>query len=376
MSLQETRDAIARVSSATTYAELFGDVASNVDEADRHVRREARRLARYLHPDACHGQVDGDQAAAAYIRLQQMLDQAITALQSGVYGTVAVIATITSRHARHEVTAVANPGDITDTYLATTYRGTDTLPAFLKIARTPADNDLLGAEAEAIKRLRATTTDVQYTSFVPEVVDTFRVGDTAARRAGTALRLLEGFYPLTEVTQRFRGAVEPLDAAWVWRRLLAALGFAHDHGVIHGAVVPQHVMIHPELHGLVLVDWCAAVLEHDGSYSPIKVVTAPQRDWYPPEVLAKQAPSPATDLVMAARTMIYAMGGDPVTGVLPAAIPRPLRAFFRGCLATRQLARPQNAWLLLQEFDELLESMGAPYFPRRFRPMTLPTGRV
>lgn len=376
MSLQARREAIARVASAMTYTELFGDVDADGHETERRVRREARRLARYLHPDAGNGHDDTEQAAAAYIKLQQMCEVAITALQEGVYGKTVVIATITSRRARHEVTAVASPGDITDTYLATTYRGNGSMPTFLKIARTPADNDLLGAEAEAIKRLRAATSNAQYTAFVPEVVDTFRVGDPAARRAGTALRLLEGFYPLTEVTQRFRGAVEPLDAAWIWRRLLAVLGFAHDQGVIHGAVLPQNVMIHPELHGLVLVDWCAAVLEHDGSYPPIKVVTAPQRDWYPPEVLAKQAPSPATDLVMAARTMIYAMGGDPVTGVLPAAIPRPLRAFFRGCLAARPAARPQNAWLLLQEFDELLETMGSPYYPRRFRPMTLPTGRV
>ena len=31
----------------------------------------------------------------------------------------------------------------------------------------------------------------------------------------------------------------------MWRRLLVAVGAAHRAGVIHGAVLPEHVMIHP-----------------------------------------------------------------------------------------------------------------------------------
>ena len=55
------------------------------------------------------------------------------------------------------------------------------------------------------------------------------------------------------------GGVDPRDAAWMWRRLLVALGFAHRAGVLHGAVLPEHVLIHPGEHGLVLVDWCYSV---------------------------------------------------------------------------------------------------------------------
>ena len=44
----------------------------------------------------------------------------------------------------------------------------------------------------------------------------------------------------------------------MWRRLLTALGWAHRARLVHGAVFPEHVLIHPELHGLVLVDWCYA----------------------------------------------------------------------------------------------------------------------
>ena len=36
-------------------------------------------------------------------------------------------------------------------------------------------------------------------------------------------------------------------------------GEAHINGVIHGAVLPEHLLIHPEFHGLVLIDWTCAV---------------------------------------------------------------------------------------------------------------------
>jgi hypothetical protein len=50
--------------------------------------------------------------------------------------------------------------------------------------------------------------------------------------------------------------------------------------------------------------------------------------------------------------------------------PAPLRAFLRGCLLPRQEARPQDAWLLLAELDDVLERL---YGPRAFRPFTMPT---
>jgi hypothetical protein len=49
--------------------------------------------------------------------------------------------------------------------------------------------------------------------------------------------------------------------------------------------------------------------------------------------------------------------------------PKPLRAFARGCLLTAENRRPQDAWRLLAELDDLLERL---YGPRRFRPFQLP----
>jgi hypothetical protein len=82
--------------------------------------------------------------------------------------------------------------------------------------------------------------------------------------------------------------------------------------------------------------------------------------WYPPEVPARERASAATDIYMATRCMTHLMGDK---------APKPMRSFAQGCLAARQRRRPDDAWRLLAEFDELLERL---YGPRRFRPFTMP----
>src|SRR5690606_6533500 len=103
------------------------------------------------------------------------------------------------------------------------------------------------------------------------------------------------------------------DAAWMWRRLLVGIGFAHRTGVLHGAVLPDHVMIHPEDHGLVLVGWCHSVTApdgHDGAWPSGRVPAMVDRyaDMYPPEVPQRLPASPATDVFMATRCMTRLMG--------------------------------------------------------------------
>ena len=81
-------------------------------------------------------------------------------------------------------------------------------------------------------------------------------------------------------------------------------------------------------------------------------------DWYPDEVHERRRPGPGTDIAMAARCMSALMG---------ARAPRELRAFAGGCMMPRLAQRPDDAWRLLGELDEVLEGL---YGPRTFRPFT------
>jgi hypothetical protein len=156
--------------------------------------------------------------------------------------------------------------------------------------------------------------------------------------------------------------------------VLWLLGYTHQQGLIHGAILPPNIRILPTPHGVVLDEWAYSIrFAEDESPSPIKAIAKAYQAWYPAEVLSKQSPSAATDIYMAARCMVYLLGGDGASGAMPPSVPKPFRAFFNGTTYPDQRTRPQDAWVLLQEFEELLEHLGPPFWPRRYREFVIPT---
>lgn len=362
-----------RITRATSYTDIFGQPPTG-EAIDDHVKRVYRLLARTVHPDRYTGTASYDTANQAFQRLNVFKDEANKAYESGRFGEPTKLVTITTKHGLHIVTQSLGSGDIAALYETETKIGGVVQTGFCKIAKTKRDNDLLANEAAALKRLHTDTAEDKWKRHVPILLDTF-VYDTGRRRANV-MQLLEDFYSLEQLLTVYPRGVDPRHGVWMFRRLLMALGFAHDNGIIHGAVVPSHVLIHPANHGVVLGDWCYASIRNDDEQPPIKAIVGTYRALYPEEVLAKQSPSPATDIAMAVRSIIAIMGGSAETGVLPDRVPRPLRSYLKGCLQSKQSMRPQNAWLLLEEFDDLLKQVGPPYYPRRFLEFTVPTGTV
>ncbi|MFI5954415.1 lipopolysaccharide kinase InaA family protein [Cryptosporangium sp. NPDC051539] len=308
-------DVVHRIFAADTAADLFDG-----DEPDRAFRR----LRRAVHPDAAPTGSEGI-ATSAFTRLTELWEHRV-----GPY------------------TLLGEPvsGDLADLYRVRSAKGT----ALLKVAREAADNDLLATEAEALRRPK------RRRPYFPRLFETLVVDDGGDRRAANVIELCDGFVSLAEVEHAYPDGLDPRDAAWMWRRLLVALGAAHRAGVVHGAVLPEHVLIHPGEHGLVLVDWCYAVI---GSGS-VPALVARYRDAYPPEVPAREAAGPATDLYLSAGLMLRLMGSR----VHPA-----LRRFAEGCRLARPRMRPQDAWRLLAELDDVLQRL---YGPRRFREFSVP----
>ncbi len=142
--------------------------------------------------------------------------------------------------------------------------------------------------------------------------------------------------------------------AWIWRRVLVAIGFTHRTGLIHGAVLPPHIMIQPNDHGLTLVDWCYS----SGGPNPgnLPAAVARYRDWYPPELSAGYAPGADLDIYLATKSML---------ALIAPPVPEALAAFAAGCTLRGRARRPDDAWDLLREFDDLIERL---WGPRTFRP--------
>lgn len=372
--MNELDGVASHIFNATTYVDVFGAVR-NQEGIHRQVKRIYRSLARVLHPDRYHGS-DKSTAQKAFQALNDFKQQADKAIEAGEYGIQTSRVTISTKKFQHLIGKQLADGDIATIYRSVSTTGVDQRQTVCKIARHGQDADMMKNEAAVLKLLHAETVDDTWKRHVPKIVDAFAYDNAGRRVQANVIEYQEGFYTLRDIRREYSNGVSAGHAIWMFRRMLMALGFAYDNGVLHGAVVPDHVMILPEHHGVVLVDWCYASRKTDDAYAPIKALARGYCEWYPREVLAEEVPTEATDIALAVRSVIYVLGGNPVTAVMPETVPRKLRAFLRGCLQQSQAMRPQNAWLLLEEFDELIEALGAPYYPRRFLQFTMPTGVV
>jgi hypothetical protein len=330
--MASTDEAMALIESASTPGQLFGP-----DE--QQARQAYRRLARLVHPDANPGTGSGAGAAGDPSFRVPRNERAARAF--------AKLSALWQQH-REGGGALVASGDIAS--LVRVPGG-----GLLKLARDPADGDLIGREAAALRWLAANG-DPAYLPYVPAILGARRYADpaTGVTRRGNVLAELSGFVTMEAVRRRFPAGLDPRDVAWIWRRVLVALGFAHHSGLVHGAVLPPHLFIHPNEHGLCLIDWCYS--SRGPNPATLPALVARYRHWYPGEVGPGYQPGPDLDIYLATKSVVT---------LIRKPVPPPLAAFAAGCALGSRARRPDDAWELLLEFDDLIERL---WGPRRFRP--------
>jgi hypothetical protein len=345
--------------SADGPADVFGALPGDAQAA---LKRRYRELISVAHPDRNASRADA--ATEACKALQEWYAVAQRHLARGIYGAAPRINVATRLH---EYTGYAAPlqGDLCELFPAEA--GGDAV--LLKIARRPHNNDLLQAEAQALRAIARAQDGQAARAHFPTLVEHFLLSDAAhVQRHTNVLRAEAGCYSLAEVLLAYPAGIAPADAAWMFNRVLAALGVAHSLGIVHGAVTPAHVLIRPADHNGMLIDWCYSVPTGE----PLKAITPPYAADYPPEVHARQPATPATDVYMAARCMTRLLGGHPATLELPAHVPRPISRLLSACLLPAPARRADDAWQVLEDFHDIL---GRLYGPPQFRPFRMPSAR-
>ncbi len=351
-------EASACLRHARGYWEVF-PVADHVAQKTAY-----RQMMKLVHPDRVESSLRTE--ANELVRLLgAFYTEAQAAAKTSSYGRKVTKTTMSSRRMKHVLgPEFSVSGDVTKLFRAMSDATADSL---VKVARQPVDNDLLAAEASTLKLLQSQSGD-EFRRFYPELLDTFLVPDGRKRLRVNVLSYMDGFYNLEQVRKFRPGGLEPLDAAWVWRRMLWALGRVHELGVVHGALTPAHVIIHPAQHGVLLADWCYSLQTSDNTFSHLKAVVPSRRSWYPASVFAKQPTSKAADLSMAARTMIYLLGGDALSMSMPNQVPSLMQRYFMELVTGKNSG---SAFEQLERFDTVLQTLGVPYFPRRFKELVL-----
>jgi serine/threonine protein kinase len=262
----------------------------------------------------------------------------------------------TAEGAVYQVEGALARGDFADLYRGRGAQGA----AVLKIARERADNDLLLNEARVLRKLWAQPARQQ--KHLPALWDAFT---TAEGHAGLALSRVEGAWDLHQVKARHPAGLPLEHLVWIMERSLSVLGYAHSQGVLHANVEPAHLLVRPQDHNVILLDWSCAVVEPARTGEGFRYLN---EGWSAPEVSRRQPPLPAADLYALGRVMIWLAGGDVEARTLPEGVDERLVRLLRFCTLASPLQRAQDAWELYTQLRALREAL---FGGRRFRRLSM-----
>jgi hypothetical protein len=277
----------------------------------------------------------------------------------------------TTKHAYRVLDRIAF-GDLANVYRCRFNANGREAEGLMKIARDARVNEPLRNEASVLEQLFALDRDHRFRPFLPCVEESFAYCQDAPSEARQAnvLRMhasiasVDELYTLEEVRRHHPRGIDARDMAWIWRRLLSILAFVHANRMIHGAVLPSHIVIEPREHKLMLIDWCHAVPAGES----LRTISGLYRPWYETGVVRKYQPTtPSLDISMAARCMIDLVGGDAIHVTYPPDFPPALSAYFGRCMSGSP-----DASRLLDDFDRLIEAL---WGKRTFRLLELPAKR-
>lgn len=242
---------------------------------------------------------------------------------------------IKSPKSKYEILRRIAIGDVSDVYTADDGKK----DYLLKISRINGGELYLDNERQTLTNILIEARAKTYSKYVPTLVESFLAKDTIVKRINV-FDYNSGLYTLEQVFNKYPNGIDGRHIGWIFNRILTGLGAFHTYGVVHGAVLPSHVLVWPENHGAVFCGWVHAVKIG----SKLDTVSIKYKDWYPPEVMTKKVVTPATDIYMAAKCMTKLFNN----------VPFKMEAFFKSCMLESPGMRPNNAWDLQDEFKEVL----------------------
>jgi hypothetical protein len=251
-------------------------------------------------------------------------------------------------------------GEISDVSMAERARR-PTERVLLKILRERDNGHLFDREWEALEKLQHSEAPgaALFTTLVPQPVARGLVdnGPFLGQRA-MAFRWAPGFrHTFEAVRQAYPQGIDPQISIWMWRRILELLTFLHRSGVVHGAVLPPHILVQDGDHGIRLVGYSAA----GAPEAPLATVCTRFEKFYPGARL-----SPGGDVTMSARSIAFVLGGDGQGGDVPASVPEPLAGLIRKVASDGA----EDAWSLRESVGKMARDL---YGPPTFHPLVMPS---
>jgi hypothetical protein len=121
----------------------------------------------------------------------------------------------------------------------------------------------LRRESDVLKQLQQETRAgaAYFTQRLPQLVAIGKNGSSDGSNSSDimVLRHPTGFWgSLAAARLNYPGGIDARHVVWMWRRVLEVLAYLHDGGWAHGAIHPDHLLVHPRDHGVLLIGWADA----------------------------------------------------------------------------------------------------------------------
>lgn len=327
------------------------------------IKSTYKYLAAIVHEDKYVGK-DKELAHEAFILLGSWYEQALYKVTNGTYGNKAASAVPKPKFDPITLMVAGKELVIQEVLcqgaFSTVYKGLYKDPLFadnnvhIKVVRNVRDNDLLEQESKVLSKFGLPSDDAiqekffkMQRNYVPKLVVSFFFKDSSSKKLRANILYTptpkEKCYTIKELVEnKFPSGIEPKHCYWIYRRLLLTLWMAQLQGVVHGAVTPEHILVYPKEHGIILLDWTCSVK----SGRVVKALNPLDKEFYAPEILAKRPVNSSTDLFMASKVLIYMLQKQ--------RIPAGISIALDNCLNLDRNKRPQKIGPFYEEFGTLL----------------------
>lgn len=189
-----------------------------------------------------------------------------------------------------------------------------------------SDEELLLSEAKACWDLRHWG--------IPAMRDILEMPDGS-------LGLVMSYVPgptLAEILEKdeYEDGIDPEHVAWITDRSLNILKYLHFNGVVHGDVKPQNIIVQPQDHTVVLVDYGLSAVKptsKDGAKGYTPYFASPEQE-------VGGVLLPQSDFYSLGMTMIFALGGDIESIKVPGCTPGGMCGFIKKIIKREVLSRP------------------------------------
>ena len=359
--------------SAVRAEDLFGELnLSGQSLSMEHALAQAYdRLKSVVDPELYKRSPDDkDLAADALSRLNQFFERAKARLGNGVYGStqqrpsLKKVGSVSIKTATREYYLGEQ---IAEGTIATIYDGECAIRdefagrVAIKIMNSSADNELAWREAKALEMLHKGNGPQR--KHLPVLLDRFQTSD---QRVGLVFRYIEesqDMYTILDQPEHADG-VDRKHMVWMLNRILSAVGYAHNLGIVHGNIEPAHLLVRGRDHNVFVIDWAWSAISPAKTGDQFKVFT---EHFSAPEVKKQGPPHPASDIYSIGKCMIYLLGGNVETNEMPDSVEPKIQRYLEYLVTESMAQRPHDAWDQWRFLDTLVREL---WGKKRFIPFT------